>query len=278
MIFDYIASRIEKFLNTWSPLRLRKKIRAINKEKEFHAFSVRQMIAQRARLFELIELIGRLSKFEDGGSVEPVANQVRKTESQFYQDILGLLLARGKKGGYFVEFGACDWVRISNTYVLEKSFGWTGILAEPGREWHEGLKKNRSCHLETMCVWSRSGEKIPFYEADQNQLQSSAEADHMHIDREALYQVETISLYDMLKKYNAPQFIDFMSIDVEGSEFKILENFPFDSYRFGLMCVEHHLPQEEERIKNLMDRNGYKQVFRSVSDFDGWYVPKSVAV
>ena len=278
MIFDYLASRLEKFLNTWSPWRLRERIRAINKEKEFHAFSVREMIAQRNRLFEMIELMGRLSKFDDGNSAEAVARQFRKSESQFGQDILGLLLGRGKRGGFFVEFGACDGVRISNTYLFEKCFGWSGILAEPGREWRERLQKNRSCHLETMCVWSKSGEHIPFYEADQNKLQSSAEAEHMQINREALYKVETISLHDMLRKYDAPKFIDFMSIDVEGSEFKILEKFPFDVYSFGLVCIEHHLPEEEAQIKKLMDDNGYKQVLRSVSEFDGWYVPKSVAV
>ena len=81
----------------------------------------------------------------------------------------------------------------------------------------------------------------------------------------------------MLKKYNAPKFIDFMSIDVEGTEFKIIENFPFDEYSFGLVCIEHHLPEEESRIKQLMSKNGYKQILRSVSDFDGWYVPDAVA-
>lgn len=276
-MFDYLASRVNKFLDTWSPLRLRKRIKAINKEKEFHAFSVRQLIAQRARLYELIELMGRISRFEGGGSLAPVANQVRNTESQFYQDILGLLLSRGKQGGYFVEFGACDGVKISNTYLLEKNFGWQGILAEPGREWIDDLRKNRSCHLETKCVWRCSGETIPFYEAGGNQLQSSADAGHMDINRKTLYEVETISLSDMLKKYNAPKFIDFMSIDVEGTEFKIIENFPFDEYSFGLVCIEHHLPEEESRIKQLMSKNGYKQILRSVSDFDGWYVPDAVA-
>ena len=34
-------------------------------------------------------------------------------------------------GGYFVELGANDGVRQSNTYKLQRHFGWTGLLIEP---------------------------------------------------------------------------------------------------------------------------------------------------
>lgn len=263
-----ICSRVAENL---LPQTFRKRLREEMDEKEMHAFSVRSLIKQRERLFEILEFTGAISKFENGNSLGTVLQQVRKTESQFYQDIIALLLTQGRSDGWFVEFGACDGMRISNTYTLEKSFGWQGIVAEPGRSWHSALKENRSCHIDTRCVYSHSGLKIPFYEAAEND-QSSNIASHQNIERSDTYDVETISLSDLLEQYQAPSHIDFMSVDTEGTEFEILSTFPFDKYTFGLICVEHHLPEEEERMKALMQKFGYKQILRSISEFDGWYV------
>ena len=159
-----------------------------------HATSVRALIAQRERLFAIMEYAGSVCE----NDLKKVLDSVRKTESQFYQDIFGLLLSKGRRGGYFVEFGACDGMRISNTYLLEKEFGWKGIVAEPGREWHEALQSNRQCHVDTRCVYSESGKKIPFYESSENNLQSGNVADHMNIKRVDAYEVETVSLSDLL--------------------------------------------------------------------------------
>ena len=249
-----------------------RKLEKVRGHLEETSFSVRQLIAQRERLFELIDLSAKVSTPENVDNIGAVLHEIPNTGSQFYQDIFALLVSRGKTKGFFVEFGACDGVQISNSYILEKKFGWSGILAEPSKEWHKTLRENRSCNIDTRCVWSESGAKIPFYEAD-DYVSSSLEASHMEVDRKSKYNVETISLEDLLKEYNAPDYIDLLSADTEGSEYEILKDFPFDKYRFGFVCVEHHHDYEEGPIKELMERHGYKQVFRHVSGYDGFYVP-----
>ena len=201
----------------------------------------------------------------------------RHSRSQLGQDILALSVSGLDKPGFFVEFGASDGVALSNSHMLEKNFGWTGILCEPSTAWHEALKQNRSCIIDTRCVYSVSGESISFsenYLGELSAITAYAKPNASGILKRTTssYEVETISLLDLLKEHNAPKFVDFLSIDTEGSEFEILKNFNFQSYRFGAICVEHNFADTREKINNLLLANGYVQVHPDLSDFDDWYV------
>ena len=87
-----------------------------------------------------------------------------KSKSQLRQDFFVLSELNFKRDGFFVEFGACNGVDHSNSYILEKEFGWTGIIAEPARSWQKELDRNRSCHIDHDCVWSITGANVLFYE------------------------------------------------------------------------------------------------------------------
>lgn len=50
-----------------------------------------------------------------------------------------------KTGGTFLEFGAYDGITFSNTYLLEKNFGWTGLLIDPIPSHFNLMKTSRSC-------------------------------------------------------------------------------------------------------------------------------------
>ena len=65
------------------------------------------------------------------------------SNAQLLQDLWVLYELKEKRNGYFVEFGACDGMSLSNTLLLEKTFGWQGALAEPARAWHAALYANR---------------------------------------------------------------------------------------------------------------------------------------
>jgi FkbM family methyltransferase len=204
-------------------------------------------------------------------------NLLRHSKSQLGQDIFALTISGLDKPGFFVEFGASDGLALSNSHMLEKYFGWTGVLCEPSTAWHEALKQNRSCIIDTRCVYSVSGEKISFSENYLGELSAKtayAEPNSSGILKRTTssYEVETISLLDLLKAHNSPRFIDFLSIDTEGSEFEILKNFDFQSYRFGAICVEHNFADTREKINKLLLANGYVQVHTDLSDFDDWYV------
>ena len=202
---------------------------------------------------------------------------LRHSKSQLGQDILGLSITGLTKPGYFVEFGAADGIALSNTFVLEKQFGWKGILCEPGTNWHQSLSRNRGCVIDTRCVYSVSGESVSFSENYLGELSSitkfASPRKQGILNRTlASYQVETVSLKDLLDFHKAPKFIEFISIDTEGSEFEILNGFDFQGYSFGAICVEHNFGPTRELIKSLLTKNGYTQVHADLSEFDDWYI------
>jgi len=205
------------------------------------------------------------------------------TKSQLKQDLFVLAELELKRGGFFVEFGATNGVDINNTWLMEKQFGWNGILAEPSKHWHEDLLKNRLCNIETKCVWSSTGQKLIFnevntkgadYGPELSTIDSFSSVDNHAKTRQhgQKYEVETISLMDLLSKYHAPRLIDYMSVDTEGSEYEILSNFDFDAYDVRIITVEHNYTPMREKLYDLLTSKGYSRKFESISQWDDWYV------
>jgi FkbM family methyltransferase len=205
---------------------------------------------------------------------------LKNSNSQISQDVFVLLetIARGKvNSGFFVEFGAADGITLSNTLLLEKKFGWNGILAEPAVTWHQRLLNNRECKVDFRCVHSISGVKLSFEEttdalfSTQNSYLSTDL--HHELRREGTsYSVESVSLNDLLSHHNSPINIDYMSIDTEGSELEILSNFDFSKYRIRVITVEHNFGENRSEINGLLLSKGYKQIHKYVSLFDDWYI------
>lgn len=199
------------------------------------------------------------------------------SKSQIFQDLFVLFMTHEKKGGFFVEFGATNGVTLSNSWLLEKSYGWDGILAEPARCWHTELQVNRTCKIDTNCVWSKSGEQLEFNETCTQELSTinvfSGCDGHSSVRQNGnKYLVETITLNELLEKHSAPREIDYLSIDTEGSELTILSNFDFKKYNINLITVEHNFTDARDKIHDLLSINGYKRLFEKFSKFDDWYI------
>jgi FkbM family methyltransferase len=215
--------------------------------------------------------------------LEFLLNNREKSSAQLLQDLFALYFSKAKRFGYFVEFGATDGILHSNTYLLEKSFDWRGIVAEPLSAWHERLKKNRSCHVDTRCVYSRSNEMVRFrntHEAPELAgIEGNLQADHNDALRQKFStdEVRTVSLMDLLETYNAPSSIDYLSVDTEGSELEILNAFDFSAYQISLITVEHNfIDGERGKLKALLERNGFVRVFEKISKWDDWYLNAKV--
>ncbi|UIJ45789.1 FkbM family methyltransferase [Sphingomonas cannabina] len=199
------------------------------------------------------------------------------SKSQILQDLFALYETGEKRSGYFVEFGATDGIVRSNSFMLETEFGWTGIVAEPARAWHEALDRSRRCAVDHRCVTDRSGEAVTFTEVGELELSSieqySANDDHALVRRGGRrYAVETVSLNDLLHQHGAPGDIDYLSVDTEGSELAILSALDFDAWRPRVITVEHNFSPMRDRLFALLAGHGYVRKFTDLSQMDDWYV------
>jgi len=199
------------------------------------------------------------------------------SKSQNFQDLFALFMLNEKRRGYFVEFGVGDGIESSNTYLLETKYEWNGIAAEPAKARHDVLRRNRNCAIESRCVWSRSGETLMFNEArapDLSTIDAFTKSDKWASLREGgtKYPVETISLNDLLLENRAPNRIDYMSVDTEGSEVEILMAFNFDKYDVKIITVEHNFTPAREAIHSLLASKGYVRKYETLSQWDDWYV------
>jgi FkbM family methyltransferase len=241
---------------------------------------------------EEVVLMKGLMKFRDSSSstnpqelpenwqfLKYCAENMHQSYSQAFQDLFVQFILKNKQNGFFIEFGATDGVTLSNSFTLEKKYGWTGILAEPAHCWHDKLKQNRNCTIDFRCVWNKTGEKLTFTEvpgaAELSTIGNFTQSDGHGSTRKETgidYQVETVSFNDLLKQHNAPVNIDYLSIDTEGSELDILQSFDFNAYNIRIITVEHNYTPSREKIYDLLTAKGYARQFKTLSLWDDWYV------
>ena len=200
------------------------------------------------------------------------------SQAQLFQDLYVVMRLQEKRNGFFVEFGACDGVTLSNTFLLEKMLGWRGVLSEPWLGWHARLKTARNCAIETRCVWNTGGEKIKF-SGIPNHPELSTASELVHGDFNAKQrdegreevEVETIALNDLLKNANAPKDLDYLSVDTEGSELRILASLDFSRWKPKIITVEHNFTDQREQIHSLLSAQGYVRELEPFSKWDDWY-------
>ena len=137
--------------------------------------------------------------------------------------------------GVFVEVGAGNGIEFSNTHFFEKCLKWTGVLIEPNHDHEDFLHDIRQgSHIE-MCVAGKEEGEASFavhpyiwaqsHRTDVNspELQTTLGQNMPLIN----VTVPVRPLGDILRDAHV-SYIDFLSIDVEGSELEVLEGMDWD--------------------------------------------------
>ena len=216
-----------------------------------------------------------ISKFED--KRDDIMQILNNSKSQYGQDIFSLMQSNFKSHGYFIEIGAADGVSLSNTYLLEKQFHWTGILVEPARIYEKSLRANRNAIVLIQACSKNESPEISFVERELlSTIKTYKDSDFHKKQRRFAreYKVKNSNLNKILETYKSPEIIDFLSLDTEGSEYDILSTINFDKFKFSCICVEHNYTENREKIYDLLTKKGYIRVMNEISLVDDWYLLK----
>ena len=187
--------------------------------------------------------------------------------SQSKQDFIIDYFFEGKTGGTFVDIGAHNGVTMSNSYFFEKERNWKGICVEPIPEVFEELKKNRTCHLVNGAI--SGNDKILEFRRNHGRTEMLSGIiqyrDKRH-DKKTEREIETYGgssevikvqgylLSNLLDKHNLKS-VDYLSLDIEGGEFEVLETINFERYDIRYLTIENNY--NEQNIRDLMKEKGY---------------------
>ena len=188
-------------------------------------------------------------------------------ESQIGQDRWVCEYFNYKREGFFIDIGANDGKWLSNTYYLEKELGWTGICVEAGITPFNKLVNNRTC----ICIQKLVG--------DMNCGAEFSEINYTGRDRiEGSYAVEMIRLDKLMSEQKIPKVIDYVSIDTDGYDLRILSTFPFHRHEVILWTLEHNgNPEVKKSMGEIMNMHGYIIAVDNIENQEDWYINKKYA-
>jgi len=174
-----------------------------------------------------------------------------------------------KKGGFFLDIGAHDGVYLSNTYLLEKKLGWNGICIEGNPTTFSDLRRNRRSNCVNACLDSDEGE-VEFVLDGVNGGILSNDCDNRDGAGKTI-KIKTKALVDVLDANDAPPVIDYLSIDVEGAEDRVLLGFPFVKYQFQCITIE----RPSHQLRALLAENHYVLI-KEIPGLDCFYIHESM--
>jgi len=177
--------------------------------------------------------------------------------------------------GFYVEIGANNGLSFSNTYLLEKNKNWKGILIEPVPHKYLECRNNRSnknLFFNNACVpFGYSQKFVEMTYVDLMTFSSDLDNDmedesqHFKLGLDFLPSTETHfkfgavarTLDSILAESQAPNNIDFLSLDVEGSELEVLKGLDHSKYSFSYICIES---RNFLKTNEYLELNGYSFV------------------
>jgi FkbM family methyltransferase len=192
-------------------------------------------------------------------------------------------LFHGKMDGFYLEIGAWDAKHLSQSYHLEQ-LGWKGLCVDPFPKRFE----RRKCEVCNKAISSdgkprefvkvtidrRHGGDVSYFSGFRDSLNLHFMTIMQHCDYD-IVEVDTITISKLYEYYNLPNYIDFLSVDVEGAEIEVFCGIDLEQYRFGVIMFEHNMVAgTKQYIAASLERNGYRHLLDT--DIESIFVSEEI--
>lgn len=178
-----------------------------------------------------------------------------------------------------MEAGGFDGEFLSNTVWLEKNLGWTGLLVEPQpQRFQEMVYKRRKCWIANACLSDRNypyasvltsmetkREDYPgldplIIKASSYDLSAMDYGDPYYFLRKLItkeqFAIQCFPLESFMAALNQTR-IDFLSLDVEGTEFEVFATIPLDKVNVRTIVFENYSQDLDYDLIRAMNKKGF---------------------
>ncbi len=181
-------------------------------------------------------------------------------------DLIIDYIFKDKDIGTYVDVGAQHPISNNNTYLLFKR-GWNGINIDLDRKNIDLFNISRPNDINLNYAISDKEGETDFYfyhESSPINTLNKKVKEYQKAKISEIKKINTFTLNNVFKKINFDKDIDYLNIDVEGYEDKVLSGFDINKYKPSVVSVEYldlkmkKLEFKNNNLDNLLNSNIYK--------------------
>ena len=193
-------------------------------------------------------------------------------------DLIIDYIFKNTKKGIYIDIGAQHPISNNNTYLLFKR-GWNGINIDLDKKNIDLFNISRPNDINLNYAVSNKEEEVELYfyhETSPINTLSKAVQEYQKANIKEIKKIKTFTLNHILEKINFNEKINYMNIDVEGYEEKVLGGFDIKRYKPDVISVEYldlkmkKLEFKNNNILNLLNSDLYKYFVDNNYYFVNW--------
>ena len=206
--------------------------------------------------------------------------KAKRSYSQCAEDLIVKMFLQidgSLKPGFYVDVGCHHPRRGSNTYGFYKS-GWRGVLIDMEEDKVRAAKLARRRDMVVQAAVSDRVENVDIYSPGDFSTNATidVEAAAHHPEYRRLHQVKTETLTEILERCDCPSQFDFLNIDCEGNDFRVLKGLALDRYAPKVICIE--IWESKQGLDGLMTSDIHQYLQAHEYELRSWAIFSAIYV